>query len=76
MKRSHVSLVGLSALMTTTLFNMEKIIKQLKMNTDAKIMVGGAVFTEEYALKIGADYYGKNAQDAVKIADRFFLLQK
>lgn len=72
-KRSNVSLVGLSALMTTTLFNMEKIIKLLKQNTSVKVMAGGAVLTEEYALKIGADYYGKSAQDAVKIADKFFL---
>ncbi|HCD09368.1 MAG TPA: homocysteine methyltransferase, partial [Thermoanaerobacter sp.] len=72
-KRTGAPLVGLSALMTTTLFNMEKIIKLLKANTDVKIMVGGAVLTEEYAYKIGADYYGKTAQDAVKIADEFFL---
>ena len=72
-KRTGAPLVGLSALMTTTLFNMEKIIKLLKANTDVKIMVGGAVLTEEYAYKIGADYYGKTAQDAVKIADKFFL---
>ncbi|WP_420837944.1 homocysteine S-methyltransferase family protein [Calorimonas adulescens] len=71
-KRSNVSLVGLSALMTTTLFNMEKIIKLLKQNANVKVMAGGAVLTEEYALKIGADYYGKSAQDAVRIADSFF----
>jgi 5-methyltetrahydrofolate--homocysteine methyltransferase len=72
-KKTGAPLVGLSALMTTTLFNMEKIIKMLKENTEAKVMVGGAVLTEEYAFKIGADYYGKTAQDAVKIADKFFL---
>jgi len=74
-KKTGAPLVGLSALMTTTLFNMEKIIKMLKENTEAKVMVGGAVLTEDYAFKIGADYYGKTAQDAVRIADKFFLKQ-
>lgn len=72
-RQFNVKLVGLSALMTTTLFNMEKIIKLLKSNSDVTIMAGGAVLSEEYAYKIGADYYGKTAQDAVKIANNFFL---
>ncbi|QSZ27737.1 homocysteine S-methyltransferase family protein [Aceticella autotrophica] len=68
-KEINPLLVGLSALMTTTLFNMEKTIKILRQSSKVKIMVGGAALTEEYAYKIGADFYGANAQDAVRIAD-------
>ncbi|MDI3309997.1 MAG: homocysteine S-methyltransferase family protein [Thermoanaerobacterium sp.] len=71
-KRTNAKLVGLSALMTTTLNNMEKTIKVLRSLSDIKIMVGGAVLTKDYALKIGADYYGANAQEAVRIADKVF----
>lgn len=71
--KSDVKLVGLSALMTTTIKSMEKTIQQLKIN-DYKgyIMVGGAVVTEEYAKKMGADYYAKDANDSVKIAKEVF----
>lgn len=71
-KRTNAKLVGLSALMTTTLNNMEKTIKILREKYDIKIMVGGAVLTKDYAMKIGADYYGANAQEAVRIADKVF----
>ncbi|AFK86404.1 MULTISPECIES: homocysteine S-methyltransferase family protein [Thermoanaerobacterium] len=71
-KRTNAKLVGLSALMTTTLNNMEKTIEVLRNIKDIKIMVGGAVLTKDYALKIGADYYGANAQEAVRIADKVF----
>ncbi|MCL2086998.1 MAG: dihydropteroate synthase, partial [Oscillospiraceae bacterium] len=68
-----VKLVGLSALMTTTLPAMENTIKSLrKACPDCKIAVGGAVLTEDYALKIGADYYAKDAQGAVSIAKKVF----
>jgi B12 binding domain. len=72
LKRTKAPLVGLSALMTTTLNNMEKTIKILRKEHDVKIMVGGAVLTKDYAMKIGADYYGANAQEAVRIADKVF----
>lgn len=70
-KKYNVHLVGLSALMTTTLPSMEKTIKLLHENhVDCKIMVGGAVVTEEYAIKIGADYYAKDAKESVDIAKK------
>lgn len=68
-KEGNVKLVGLSALMTTTLPAMEETVKALrKANADCKIMVGGAVLTPEYAEKIGADFYSKDAKMSVDIA--------
>jgi len=68
-----IKLVGLSALMTTTLKNMESTIHLLKREKpDCAIMVGGAVLTEAYAKKIGADYYGSDAKKAVDIANHHF----
>lgn len=65
----EVGLVGLSALMTTTLKSMENTIKLLHdSNVPCKIMVGGAVLTPEYAIKIGADFYAKDAKESVDIA--------
>ena len=67
------NLIGLSALMTTTVPSMEETIKLLrKQKPDAKIMVGGAVLNPEYAKMIGADFYGKDAMEAVKIAEVFY----
>ena len=67
-----VKLVGLSALMTTTVPNMEKTIRLLHGNTDVKVFVGGAVLTKSYAEKIEADYYAKDAMESVRIAQEFF----
>ena len=65
----NVRLVGLSALMTTTLCSMERTIQLLRENeVDCKVMVGGAVLTPEYAEKIGADYYAGDAKESVDIA--------
>lgn len=70
---NNVHLVGLSALMTTTLASMENTIKLLhEHNVDCKVMVGGAVLTPEYAEQIGADYYAKDAKDSCDIAKRVF----
>ncbi|NCC86489.1 MAG: homocysteine methyltransferase [Clostridia bacterium] len=67
-------LVGLSALMTTTLVNMEQTIKLLKdNNADCKTVVGGAVLTPEYASSIGADYYAKDAKESVDVAKKVFI---
>lgn len=64
-----VRLVGLSALMTTTLCSMEETIAALHAaNLPCRVMVGGAVLTPEYAKKIGADYYAKDAKQSVDIA--------
>ena len=68
-KEQEIKLVGLSALMTTTVKSMKDTIKALRDNNiDAKVFVGGAVLTEEYAHDIGADYYSKDAKSAVEIA--------
>lgn len=67
---NQIKLVGLSALMTTTVVNMEKTIQALRQNTDCTVFVGGAVLTKDYALKIGADYYAKDAKQSVDIAKR------
>lgn len=69
----NVHLIGLSALMTTTLASMEATIKLLHdNNVDCKIMVGGAVLTPEYAKQIGADYYAKDAKESCDIAKEVF----
>ena len=66
-------LVGLSALMTTTVTNMAETIRLLKESLPAvKTMVGGAVLTEEYAKSIDADYYAKDANQAVSVAKMVF----
>ncbi|MBE6915932.1 MAG: homocysteine methyltransferase [Ruminococcaceae bacterium] len=71
--KQNVALVGLSALMTTTLGSMEETIRQLRAaGHNCKIMVGGAVLTPEYAEKIGADHYAKDAKRAVDIAKEVF----
>ena len=73
--KENVLLVGLSALMTTTVVNMEETIKQLrKAKPDCKIMVGGAVLTKDYADDIGADFYGKDAMATVTYAESLNLL--
>ncbi len=69
----NVKLVGLSALMTTTLGSMEETIKLIRKNFDnVKVMVGGAVLTPDYAKKIDADFYAKDAKEAVDIAKKVF----
>lgn len=67
---NNVKLVGLSALMTTTLKSMEETIALLRKNCDCTVMVGGAVLTPDYAEKIGADYYSKDAKESVDIAKK------
>ena len=68
--RLHAPIVGLSALMTTTVPAMEETIKQLRVSAPwAKIVVGGAVLNREYADRIGADKYAKDAMEAVRYAE-------
>ena len=72
-----IRLVGLSALMTTTLGAMENTIRLLKeQKPDCAVMVGGAVLTADYAEKIGADYYAKDAKASADIAKEFFGTEK
>ena len=70
LSKKEYDLVGLSALMTTTLPAMEETVRAVKMAyPDVKVMVGGAVLTPEYSEKIGADFYGADAPSAAKIAN-------
>ena len=72
-KADNVQLIGLSALMTTTVRNMETTIQALaKEKLPVKVIVGGAVLNPEYAQMVGADFYAPDAQEAVKIAQNFF----
>lgn len=72
-KKRNVKLIGLSALMTTTLENMRLTILTIKKEIpDAKIMVGGAVLTEEYANEIYAHFYLKDAKNDVLVAKKVF----
>ena len=71
--QKDVHLVGLSALMTTTLKSMEETIAALHAACpDCRVVAGGAVLTPEYAHKIGADYYARDAKQTVDIAKAFF----
>ena len=72
-KDRGVKLVGLSALMTTTVKAMEETVRALReAGCDCKIMVGGAVLTKEYAKMVGADYYAKDAAESARIAEEVF----
>ena len=71
--KDDVKVVGLSALMTTTVVSMEETIKLLReKKPDTKVVVGGAVMTQEYADKIGADAYSKDAMQTVRYCDGVF----
>ena len=70
-KREDADIIGLSALMTTTMMEMKKVVElSKKEGIRAKIMIGGAVITQGFADEIGADGYSKDAQDAVLLAGR------
>lgn len=71
--KNNVRLVGLSALMTTTLAAMERTVALLRENkADCRVMVGGAVVTKDYAERIGADFYSRDAKNSVDIAKEIF----
>lgn len=72
-KENNIKLVGLSALMTTTIVSMEETIVALKKaGFKGKIFVGGAVVTADYSEKMGADFYAKDAKESVEIAKKVF----
>ena len=76
-REHHAQVIALSALMTTTMQQMRHVIDYARENkVDAKIIVGGAVITQEYADEIGADGYSKDAADAVKLTKRILQLDK
>ena len=72
---SNADIIGLSALMTTTMMEMKKVVGMVReRNMDVKVIVGGAVITQGFADEIGADGYSKDAQEAVEVVGR--LLEK
>ena len=72
-KETGAKMVGLSALMTTTVEAMEETVRLLKREApDVVTVVGGAVLTQEYADMIGADKYAKDAMEAVRFAEQYF----
>ncbi len=75
-KEHHASVIALSALMTTTMQEMKKVVDYAKeQKVDAKIMIGGAVITQDYADEIGADGYSKDAAGAVKLAKQLLHIE-
>ena len=76
-KEHHAQIIALSALMTTTMQQMRHVIEYAKaQKVDARIIVGGAVITQEYADEIGADGYSRDAADAVKLTKRILNMDK
>lgn len=74
-KRYDADIIGLSALMTTTMMEMKKVVKKVKEEQlRAKVIVGGAVITQSFADEIGADGYSKDAQEAVRLVKRLLHL--
>jgi len=72
-KETACNLVGLSALMTTTVPSMEETIKILHgENKDIKVVVGGAVLNKKYAEMIHADFYSEDAMDTVRYAEQYY----
>ena len=70
-KELHPDVLGLSALLTTTMPEMENVIKELKaqeIREQIKVMIGGAPVSADFAIKIGADAYGEDAAEAVNLA--------
>lgn len=73
-KKEKIKLIGLSALMTTTLVSMGETIKAIRNEgLEATVFVGGAVLTKEYAKMIDADFYAKDAREAVEIAKKVLI---
>lgn len=70
-KENHAKIIALSALMTTTMQRMKEVISYAReQNVDARVMIGGAVITQDYADEIGADGYSADAAEAVKLAKK------
>ena len=71
-KKENAQIVGMSALLTTTMLYMKTVIEKFKYeNLNVKIMIGGAPVSKAFAEQIGADAYGKNASEAVRLAREF-----
>lgn len=75
-KKESAQIVGMSALLTTTMIYMKTVIEKIKYeNLSVKIMIGGAPVSKAFAEQIGADAYGKNASEAVRLAREFVNLK-
>ncbi|OPX85502.1 MAG: Methionine synthase [Pelotomaculum sp. PtaB.Bin104] len=75
-KESRAQIIGLSALLTTTMVEMKTVVELARREgLEAKIMIGGAVVNESYAVEIGADGYSKDAYNAVKLARKLCCLE-
>lgn len=75
-KEKNADIIGLSALMTTTMTEMKKVVEKARAEKlSAKIIIGGAVITQDYADEIGADGYSKDAQEAVKLVKRLLNIE-
>ena len=73
---NHAAIIGLSALMTTTMQEMKHVVDYVhEKGIPVRIMIGGAVITPEYAKEIGADAYSKDAAEAVVVAKRLLGIQ-
>lgn len=74
-KKENAQIIGMSALLTTTMIYMKTVIEKIKSeNLSVKIMIGGAPVSKAFAEQIGADAYGKNASEAVRLAREFVNL--
>nr|MCR5202709.1 cobalamin-dependent protein [Lachnospiraceae bacterium] len=74
-KEEDADIIGLSALMTTTMMEMKKVVEEVKKNgLKAKVMIGGACITEGFMKEIGADGYSEDAKQAVEVADKLMGL--
>ena len=69
--KEKADIIGLSALMTTTMMEMKKVVDMVhEQNLSCKVLIGGAVITQSFADEIGADGYGEDAQDTVNVVGR------
>ena len=69
--RENAQVIGLSALMTTTMMRMKEVVELVKTRgVRCKVVIGGAAITESFAEEIGADGYSKDAADCVKLVER------
>lgn len=67
----NADIIGLSALMTTTMMEMKKVVDMVhEQNLSCKVLIGGAVITQSFADEIGADGYAEDAQDTVRVVGR------
>ena len=74
--KKNASLIGLSALMTTTMVRMKDVVNLVKeRNLDIKVVIGGAVITQSYADEIGADGYSKDAADSVVLVKKLLNIE-